>query len=225
MASPRPMVGIPKHETVLHDALKQQFGMLFPPGSGRSTFIIPEPDLGFGRPDALLVTIAPRGLEAFRNQNLRLSSLNAAKSIIGFPGNLSGSYSRALVKDLERAGWTDKALIAAGQLIHDSLAVEAKLNDWRRAIRQASAYRVGAGRASILVPVRVSKLVNPRNLDIHQIGLLADNGQEIAWRLDAPRANISISHRAWLLELLLRGIEDGSAQRATCSLNNAKASR
>lgn len=211
----RPPVGVPIHEIVLHDALGRQFGRLFSPGAGRSVFVLREPELGFGRPDAIVLTLSSSALEAFRSKGLRLPSLNAAKSLVGAGSSLTDKHARALARDLERNGWTARDLARAAGMVADSVAVEAKLSEWRRAIRQAAGYRVGAGRAAVLLPSRVAALVDVRNLESHGIGLLAEDRGRISWSVVAPRSDTSTSHRAWLVELLLRGLDSGTAQRST----------
>lgn len=106
-------------------------------------------------------------------------------------------------------------MITAAGMVADAVAVEAKLSEWRRAIRQAAGYRVGAGRAAILVPARVGALVEARNLETHGIGLLTEDSARIHWSVAAPYAATSISHRAWLVELLLRGLDSNTAHRST----------
>lgn len=214
-ATSRPPVGVPIHEVALHNALDRQFSRLFAPGGGRSAFVLSEPELGFGRPDAILMSVSPSSLDAFRRRGLRLPSLSAAKSLAGAGTNLTEKHARTLARDLARNGWTEQALRDAGGLIADSLAVEAKLAEWRRAIRQAAGYRIGAGRSAVLLPARIRSLVDERNLNSHGVGLMVEDRGRIQWSVAAPRAEISVSHRAWLLELLIRGLESGTAHRAT----------
>ena len=154
----RPPVGVPIHEVALQEAIGRQFSRLFAPGAGRSVFFITEPELGFGRPDAVLLTLSVSSLNAFLRRGLRLPSLNAAKSLAGGGTNLTDKHARSLARQLERSGWSERALKDAGGVITDSLAVEAKLAEWRRATRQAAGYRVGAGRSVVLLPARVGAL-------------------------------------------------------------------
>lgn len=211
----RPPVGVPIQELSLHAALDRQFGRLFRPGVGRSVFILSEPELGFGRPDGVIIVASSTSLAAFQRRKLRLPSLNAAKSLAGAGTSLTERRSRTLARDLEHAGWSERDLREAAQIIADSLAVEAKLSEWRRAIRQSTTYRIGTGRAAVLLPAHISAFVDERNLESHGVGLLVEQQGHIKWSVAAPRATISISHRAWLVELLLRGFDNGTAHRAT----------
>lgn len=211
----RPPVGIPIHEIVLYEALDRHAARLFPPGAGRSTYIITEPELGFGRPDAILLTISSVSLSAFRRRGLRLPSLNAAKSLSGEGSSLTERHARTLSRDLERAGWSEHDLRMASGMVADALAVEAKLGEWRRAIRQAAAYRVGTGRSAVLLPGHVGDRVDVRNLETHSVGLLLEEDRSIRWKLAAPRSEVSVSRRAWLTELLLRGLDSDAAHRVT----------
>lgn len=221
----RPPVGIPSHELALHEALDRQVPNLFPPGKGRSVFIVREPELGFGRPDAIILTISATALQSFMNTGLRLPSLNAARSLSGEASNVTIKYARTLARDVERSGWSHRALARSASMVTDSVAVEAKISEWRRAIRQATGYRVGTSRAAILVPARVGALVERRNLESHGIGLLTEQFRRIQWSVEAPPSEISICHRAWLIELLLRGLESGTAHRSAASANRTSESR
>lgn len=211
----RPAVGVPTHELALHKALNSQFGRLFRPGSGRSVFLLQEAELGFGRPDGLVLAVSAIGLKSFVQRGLRLPSLAAARSLTGDSSNVSEKHSRHLLRRLEEAGWTNRDLVQAAALVHDAIAIEAKMSDWKAAIRQASRYKVGAGRAAVLLPHRIGTLVEPRNLLAHGVGLLVEERQKIQWATPAPSSEASPAQRAWLLELLIRGLENGEAQRAT----------
>lgn len=214
-AASRPAVGVPTHELALHNALNSQFGHLFRPGAGRSVFLVQEAELGLGRPDALILTVSAYGLESFAQRGLRLPSLAAAKSLMGDSSNVSKKHSRHLSRRLEESGWTNQNLKQAASLVHDAIAIEAKMSDWKAAIRQASRYKVSVGRAAILLPHRVGALVESRNLEAHGLGLLVEDQRRIRWAVPAPVSAADSTQRAWLLELLIRGLEDGGAQRVT----------
>lgn len=211
----RPPVGVPIHEIALYEALDRCAARVFSPGAGRSTYFVSEPELGYGRPDAILLTISPASLSGFRRRELRLPSLNAAKSLTGEGSSLTERHARTLSRDLERAGWSERDLRWAAHMVADALAVEAKLSDWRRAIRQAAAYRVGTGRSAVLLPGHVGDRVDVRNLETHGVGLLLEDDRSVQWKLAAPRTEVSVSRRAWLVELLLRGLDSGAAHRVT----------
>lgn len=202
------------HELALHHALRANGGRLFRPGPGRSAFLIEEPEIGFGRPDAIIVIVSASALQAFRKLDLRLPSLTAARSLeadstIG----VSVGHSRSLVKGLVRDGWNEKALIAAGRLLFDSVSVEAKMSDWKRAIRQATGYRLGTQQSAVLMPQSQVKNIQPVNLDYHGIGLLQESAGRVEWVTRPKRSNLDMPGRAWLVELLIRGLADGSAYK------------
>lgn len=221
----RPPVGSPIHEIALHDAIANRALSILRPGPGRSLYLLVEPELGFGRPDAILLVLSATALATFRQRQLRLPSLTAARSLGEESHGVTVDHARALSRALRQAGWDDSALRVSGNMIHDALAIEAKMSEWRRAIRQATAYRLGTGRSAVLLPEPVARRVDQRNLAVHGVGLLAQSHNALEWITESPRREISMSSRAWLVELLLRGLDDGSAYSATASRKIVSASR
>jgi hypothetical protein len=212
-------VGVPTHELALHKALALNFASIVSSGSGRSAFLITEPQLGFGRPDGIVLTMSSRALTRVTESGLRLPSLDAAKSLIGASSSLSQSHSRQLSRNLQRNGWTRSDVLRHADYVGQAVAIEAKMTDWKKAIRQAAIYRLGTGSAAILLPRRVVPLVNDENLAAHGIGLISEHENDLTW-ISHPRSTlVSASHRAWLVELLLRGLETRTAYRATQSRN------
>lgn len=56
---------------------------------------------------------------------------------------------------------------------NETLAVELKLRNWRRAVEQALLYQLCADRVFIALPTRASSRVDPELLRLHGIGLIA----------------------------------------------------
>lgn len=52
-------------------------------------------------------------------------------------------------------------------------------------------------------------------MEINCVGLIAERQGRLEWRLPAPGRETSPSHDAWLIELLIRGLANNSAHRAT----------
>ncbi|GAB3077628.1 hypothetical protein GCM10027080_24660 [Pedococcus soli] len=212
-------VGEPTHELALTRALGSSIGELFRPGPGRTTYIIFEPEVGRGRPDAIAVQISAFALGALRREGLRLPHLTASRAALasdetdGF--GVTGAYGRQLRTRIRTAGWTERRATSVSNLIVDSLAVEAKMKDWRRALRQVAAFRPYAHRAALLVPQSLTARVDPVGLDVYQAGLLREDHGQVAWERSAPRREIDPAASAWLVELLVRGLDNGTAYSAS----------
>jgi hypothetical protein len=221
----RPKIAQPIHELALHRALDSNATNLFRPGPGRSMFLMQEPQIGFGVPDAVLVQISSVGLRNFRQHGLRLPSLASARSLFAEDASgLTPQHSRTLVRSLIRAGWTREILISSSALLHDSLSVEAKLTDWKRAIRQANNYRVGTNKSAVLMPQSQVKNIDSVNLEYHGIGLMQEINGRIEW-VALPRSTpMAPAAKAWLIELLLRGLENGTAHTFSARRNSSSAS-
>lgn len=155
----RAAVGVPKQEVVLHRAMQRDALRLMRPGLGRSTFLLLEPSLEFGRPDGVLITASSSALRSFKRKGLRLPSLTAAKSLMGAPTNVTSRRERSLANELRRQGWNEHYMTSSARIVHDSIALEAKMADWRKAVRQATQYRLGTARTAIIVPNRVSRSI------------------------------------------------------------------
>lgn len=217
----KPRIAQPIHELVLHHALDLNAMSLFRPGPGRSLYLIEEPEIGYGRPDAILVQINSGGLERIRKNGLRLPSLASARSLVAQQeSGVTPQHSRALVRSLIREGWSRELLIASSHLLHDSLAVEAKLTDWKRAIRQANGYRLGTHKSAVLMPQSQIKNIEAINLDYHGIGLMQQVGGRVEWVASPKSSELSPAARSWLIELLLRGLEAGTAHTFSARRNN-----
>ena len=71
--------------------------------------------------------------------------------------------------------WADLVALGRGEVV----AVELKLRSWRDALRQATAYQLGADRAYVAMPLtRVQDMWGRRHpLELEGIGLLAVDGR------------------------------------------------
>lgn len=208
----KPRIAQPIRELHLHRALDLNAAKLFRPGPGRSTYLIEEPEIGFGRPDAVLVQISTVGLKRIQDVGLRLPSLAAARSLFAEgESGVTPQHSRALVRSLTRDGWTRDRMVSSSLLLFDSLSVEAKLTDWKRAIRQANSYRVGTHRSAVLMPKTQVKNIDAANLEYHGIGLMQEASGRVQWVTMPKYSSMAPSGSAWLIELLIRGLENGTA--------------
>ena len=206
----RAAVGVPIHEVVLHELLAKNHFTVLRPGSGRKTYFLAEPELAFGRPDAIVLSMSPNALLKFRTRGLRIPTLASAQCLASEGTNVSKSHAHRLTREMRTMGWNPDLLRVAADLVVDAIAIEAKVSDWRRGIRQATTYRVGVGRSALLVPQRIEHLVSESNLIAHEVGLLVERGSRIAWVRQAPPTHTMTSQRAWLVELLLRQLDSDS---------------
>src|SRR5699024_4593651 len=112
-------------------------------------------------------------LRTFRSLNLRLPSLNAAQALEGTTSNLSPRHSKELRRRLQQNGWTEALLARSAELVHESIAIEAKMTDWRRAIRQAHMYQTGVESAAVLLPSNRAESIPEKKLARAEIGVLS----------------------------------------------------
>ncbi len=225
----RPTVGVPIHETALVRALEGRLSDVYRPGPGRSTYVLLEPELGQGRPDLMLVTISSSTVASFLSRNLRVPSLAAAraldKTLDAAQLGISEGYARSLRKSLTDSGWNDNDVKRYTSAVHDVTAVEAKMSDWTRALRQAIRFKSFVDQAVILMPSeRVSK-IKMENLEHYQIGLMSSDSTGIRWELKPTEMRTDYANRIWALELLLRGIDRGTAYRFSPTRKISKALR
>lgn len=179
-----------------------------PPGAGRSTFVVYENSLLFGRPDFVLLSASPNAVATFRRKGLRLPSPSHAAALQSAPSNLSPQYSKHLSNELKSKGWSEEELKRSANIVHRALAIEVKVRDWRKALRQAALYQDGAGSAAVLLPTKSALLVSARSTERLGIGVIGvENGKADWLRAPAPKS-ISIAKKAWLTELLLRSVDE-----------------
>jgi len=224
----RQRVGEPVQEVALTTLAQGRAADILPPGPGRSLFVLLEPELGRGRPDIILLAISSTALDAFTKGRLRLPSLTAARAldltVADSDLGVTDKYARQLRRELLQAGW-DLSSATRKPLVGDSIAIEAKVKDWNQALRQAAKYRDSCHRTALIMPPAASDRVSRAALEFHGLGLLESNDAEIAWRVPAPRRPLRPAIQFWLIELLTRGLENGTAYRFSSSAKPSKASR
>lgn len=222
-------VGIPIQELILTRALQEKASLVYPPGAGRSLYVIPEADLGAGRPDIILLTVSSNGLQAYAQRRLRIGSAAAAKVLD--PGvsseetGVTAGTARSITRSLQLDGWRKRDFVHASHLIHDSLAVEAKVKDWKQAARQVSKFRRYFHQSAVLMPERSVTQQLQRTLHAYGCGLIQHQAPNLRWVEHPVPSPPPPWARVWLLELLLRGLDDGSAYRLTDPRNADSESR
>lgn len=218
----RSRVGVPVQERLLTEAFISRARTVVSPGAGRSIFVIEEPELGAGRPDFILVTAAQSSVHWFAQKGLSITSPAAARVLdphVSDPElGISRGYAASLRRDLVAQGWGSEDPSRIASLVTDSLAVEAKVRDWRRAVQQVARFRRHVHRAAILMPRDLPPEAN-RSLDFYGTGLLRSDSAGVRWERQAISSEPSIGARLWTLDLLRRGLADGTAYRLSAARN------
>lgn len=208
-------VGVPRAERALTQALDGFAPRLLPPGSGRSLIHLREVELGTGRPDSILVTVSPSGLDARRNKDLRLPSLAHARVLDsirrGEPSRYSTGHTAQLTRSLRSIGWLTRchSVRVVPSLVARSLTIEAKISDWRTGIGQLSKARWASHEAALLMPNETQHRVSRTMLRHSHLGLLAAYHSELTWLVQPPTTTLAWPADLWLTELIIRAMERG----------------
>lgn len=201
---------MPIAERLLTDSLAAQVHRLYPPGPGRSIFLVPEADTKRGRPDLLVVHASSAGVNAHIARGLRVPSPAAAYAITSTAEDESGAsvsttHTRRLRQEMRHRGWTRDTAARAANLVHFSIAIEAKIRDWRRGFRQVSHWGLVAHRSALLMPARQLQLVPLEVLRTYDVELLSQAPQgHIEIARPGRHVNPAEATRLWILELLVR---------------------
>lgn len=209
-------VGVPTHEAILTKRLFASAGSLFPPGPGRSAWLILEPQTGFGVPDVLIVRASAAAVAAHKARGLRMPTVSAARVLATHSHSVPGiteKYAQALRADLARRGWTTGTVRSAASVVSDSIAIEVKMQDARRALQQLGKFRVSAHRAAICMPITTAHRASRTTLDRFGAGLIVADGHRLAWETPAQYQQLPEYRRLWLAELLIRALDSGDAHR------------
>ncbi|WP_172512323.1 hypothetical protein [Glutamicibacter mishrai] len=192
-------VGQPIYEVALTSSLRKNAKLLLPPGPGRSVVVIPEAAIGRGRPDVLLVVVSISSLHSYIHSGLKIYSLNHAREITS-----KLLDSNQMKKKNPFDGWTRNSFRQFSNSVNNSLAVEAKIKDWKQAVRQASRFKHLAHRSAIMMPnARLSERLNPY-LKTYDLGLISFSGAEPTWIEPAHKQFLRPENQLWLLELAAR---------------------
>lgn len=220
-------VGVPIAESMLSNTFLGRAHRLYPPGPGRSTYVIPEAPLGHGRPDFVVITASPNRLLAEASTGLRLPSFTAARALdLSIPvgsHTVTPRHVNQLRDELHTQGWTDRRLRRFASVVFDSTMVEVKVKDWRRGIAQASRY--GRFAQSTDLAIAAGGLPEPARQIVQRRGIgvvLVHAGGLSRWS-HGERREPEVAARAWLTELLLRSIERDEAYAPSADLKRIKA--
>lgn len=217
-------VGEPIHEVRLTASLEASIGRLIKPGPGRSLFVIAEAEAPIGRPDVAAVIVAQTVVTTYIRAGVRLPNVTAAKLLLtSSPANRTDHEARVF-KDLERSGWTRAHAERLSAAVRKTLAVEAKVRDWRAGLRQVTRFRRDFSYSALLLPARPASERFSESLAVYGCGLLVEDGGRIRWDREAQRIDPPSWANLWMLELVARGLENGTAYRATSRSKMSSAS-
>ena len=221
-------VGLPIQEAILTRQLERGALHLMRPGPGRSLFILREPQIGRGVPDLLFLAVSLPLLKSLQSSHLRLESLLQARALNDALSDtelgVSLAHARQVRKELAASPWRN-FLAKRKALVLNSMAVEAKISDWHKAVRQAARFRELAHSSVVFMPQVALSRIPMTTLEFNNVGALGIMQEKFFWRHSPSPHPLPISSQAWLLELLLRGLNTGSAYRASFSENCSRAKR
>lgn len=207
-------VGVPVHELHLIATFRRSAASLYKPGPGRVSYVLFEPEVGAGRPDAVAITVSRTALDRFMSTGLRVRNVSESRALFASdasPLGLTAKHSRSLKRHLAARGWTISELERASSIVYDSLAVEAKIRDWQQALRQAAKFSIAAHQAALFMPVSAATRIPRPLLTSNGFGLVSSGDRGASWEVLPERREPAPYARLWLLELLLRGLESGTA--------------
>ena len=209
-------LGRPIHEAELVERVTSGGRLLLPPSPGRTLLILDEVPFSNARADLLMVvanwqalsrlaTSAPR----FRTETECHVAADLLLEKVFRPSTtaarlrVSESYVRRLAARVSDVN-TVRTIERDAGIVADSCVIEAKIDDWRGALAQASRYRERAHRIAVALPERSAAISDRAYLRRRGIGLVSLDDRPIVWSLRprkrSPRAGASL----WLAELVRR---------------------
>jgi hypothetical protein len=205
--------GIPILEAAVHDAVLELGAALLPRDEVDGKLIVAQEFvLPYGRPDVVAAVVDTRVWSAWRRKGIEPCTaplpLATALLLAGLGGRASvgdllrpsarrseRSRVRGALAALARRKWVERkgdvfALrISSGDSLRSVSAVEAKLNNWRRAVRQVQSWEGHVDAVWLAFPA--SYLPNvPRTQPFRRFGLIQVEGEQaqIVRRATGPRA-------------------------------------
>jgi hypothetical protein len=176
--------------------------------------VLPEVELGVGRPDALLIAVSRRAINARRRRGLRIRTLAEAEILGAWfddaPCRHSKSHVRSTLARARANGWIQDASSRRANvgLVGDSMLIEAKVSDWRTGINQLARARFGAHRAVLAMPEGSTHRPSRPALEKNRVGLAAVRGDGgVAWVRQPKRRQLSSAADLWLVELVMRAVD------------------
>jgi hypothetical protein len=206
-------LGIPLHEAVVHEGVAALQEKLLPVSSRPADLVVAhELALAYGRPDVVAAAVELGEWRAWRRLKIQpctaLVPLTTALALSNLAGKATldelvaangGPEARARLRrslaTLSELGWVRRQgdafilRLAPGEALLSVSGVEAKLNNWRRAVRQVQGWETYVDAVWLAFPA--SYLPNvPRTPRLRRFGLIAVEGRRahIVRRPSGPRA-------------------------------------
>ena len=198
-------VGQPTHETALTESLIRHAPRVLSPGSGRSLVVIPEATIGRGRPDALIIVVSKASVTSYISSGLSIRTLTHAHAL----ASTFAESSDQVYKKMNSA-WTAATFQRFSIAVVDSLAVEAKIKDWKQAVRQASRFKHLTNRAAIMLPGTSIMIRAEPYLKAYDLGYIDFKKDTPVWGLTANKSQLKPANALWLLELAARELRPKS---------------
>ncbi len=225
-------LGIPTHEAALHDAVVELAEALLPRREIEGSLVVaPELALPYGRPDVIVAVVDTRQWARWRMKGvdpctaplplataLSLARLGGSSSIARLVDPASMQTERSRIRralaTLEKHGWVEresemfKLRLSPGAAVRSITGIEAKLSNWRKAVRQVQSWENYVDSAWLAFPIPYLPNV-PRVQALRRFGLIGvrDGGATIARRPRSRRANgfhqaltEQFLYRRWLAE-------------------------
>lgn len=187
-------------------------------------YVIAEPSLGAARPDIALVVASQTFIDHYRQAGLRIPTLTAARLLEpeSPPGQagISEQHARSLLRTLGESGWTPRRAEFIAARLRRVTGIEVKMKDWRQAVRQVSRFRRHFDESLVIMPERTFSEETYAVMKSYGAGLLTLTQGGMEWKVAPIASRAPVSSRLWVGELLLRGLENGTAYRLSSSRNS-----
>jgi len=207
-------LGVPIREAEVHDGVAALRGQLLPTSSPAQDLVVAhELALAYGRPDVVAAAVELAQWRAWRKRKIepctapiplatalalsRLGGKATFEELVALNGGQgSRSRLRRSLATLFDLGWVRRQgdafilRLAPGEVLLTVSGVEAKLNNWRRAVRQVQSWEGYVDAVWLAFPAAYLRHV-PRTPPLRRFGLIAvEDGQaRIIRRPSGARAN------------------------------------
>ena len=211
-------LGIPLREAEIHTAVAAVGAALLPRFRADADFVIAEElALAYGRPDIIAASVDLARFRKWRTKQiapctaplalsaaLALSKLGGKATVEQFVSREADAVARSRLRrslsTLADLGWVRRrgdALMlrmGPGEALHAASGVEAKLNNWRRAVRQVQSWEAYVDAVWLAFPGSYLKHV-PRTTALRRFGLISvKDGEASILRRPSGRRTHGVRH-------------------------------